>query len=105
MNRKKELIFRYFDMIYNGYKKHARRPGDMMVPHVLYEYKNDDGRVAFEYNTESESIRFDIGDFKTAKSMIGMYEDDLTRICKEYVFNKFGETKSPYVTLFLRNLN
>jgi hypothetical protein len=105
MDRKKELIFKYFDMTYRGYEKHGRRPVNMKSPHVLYEYMNDDGRVAFEYNTESESIRFDIGDFKTAKSMFGMYEEALSHICKEYVANKFGEPNSPYINLFVRYLN
>jgi hypothetical protein len=105
MDRKKQLIFKYFDMTFRGYKKRGSRPVTMMSPHVLYEYKNDDGRIGFEYNTERESIRFDIGDFNTTKNMFGMYTDDLTRICKEYVFNKFDEPKSPYVTLFVRNLN
>jgi hypothetical protein len=105
MNRKKELIFKYFDMTYKGYKKRTRRPVTMMSPHVLYEYMNDDGRIAFEYNTESEAIRFDISDFKTAKSMFGMYEEALIYICKEYVANKFGEPNSPYMNLFVRDLN
>jgi hypothetical protein len=92
-------------MTYKGYKKRGSRPVTMMSPHVLFEYKNDDGRVAFEYNTESEAIRFDIGDFHTAKNMFGMYEEELIHICKEYVANKFDEPKSPYINLFLRNLN
>jgi hypothetical protein len=66
---------------------------------------NDDGRIAFEYDTESEAIRFDIGDFHTAKNMFGIYEEELIHICKEYVANKFDEPKSPYINLFLRNLN
>ena len=105
MDRKKELIFKYFDMTYKGYKKRSRRPVYTMSPHVLYEYMNDDGRIAFEYDTESEAIRFDIGDFHTAKNMFGIYEEELIHICKEYVANKFDEPKSPYINLFLRNLN
>jgi hypothetical protein len=105
MDRKKQIIFRYFDMIYSGYKKRTRRPVYTPSPHVLYEYMNDDGRIAFEYDTESESIRFDIGDFTTVKNMFGMYEEGLIPICKEYVADKFGEPKSPYMNLFLRNLN
>ena len=105
MDRKKELIFKYFDMTYKGYEKRSRRPVTMMSPHVLYEYMNDDGRIAFEYNTESEAIRFDIDDFKTAKNIFGMYEEALIHICKEYVATKFGEPKSPYMNLFVRNLN
>jgi hypothetical protein len=105
MDRKKELIFKYFDMTYKGYKKRTRRPVRMPYPNVLYEYMDDNGRVAFEYNMESDAIRFDIGDFYTAKNMFGMYEEELVHICKEYVANKFGEPKSPYINLFLRNLN
>ena len=105
MDRKKELIFKYFDMTYKGYKKRTRRPVTMLPPHVLYEYMNDDGRVAFEYNTETEQIRFDISDFRTAKSMFGMYEEGLIHICKEYVADKFGEPNSPYINLFVRDLN
>ena len=92
-------------MTYKGYKKRGRRPVTMLPPHVLYEYMNDDGRIAFEYNTETEQIRFDIDDFNTTKNMFGVYTDNLTSICKEYIFNKFDEPKSPYVTLFLRKLN
>ena len=92
-------------MTYKGYKKRGSRPVTMLPPHVLYEYMNDDGRIAFEYNTETEQIRFDIGDFYTAKNMFGMYEEELIHICKEYVANKFDEPKSPYINLFLRNLN
>ena len=92
-------------MTYKGYEKRSRRPVTMMSPHVLYEYMNDDGRIAFEYNTESEAIRFDIDDFKTAKNIFGMYEEALIHICKEYVATKFGEPKSPYMNLFVRNLN
>jgi hypothetical protein len=105
MDRKKELIFKYFDMTYKGYKKRTRRPVRMPYPNVLYEYMNDDGRIAFEYDTESDAIRFDIGDFRTAKNIFGMYEEGLIHICKEYVANKFGEPKSPYINLFVRDLN
>jgi hypothetical protein len=105
MDRKKQIVFRYFDMIYNGYKKRTRRPIHMMSPHVLYEYMNDDGHVAFEYNTESESIRFDIGDFTTAKNMFGMYEEGLIPICKEYVADKFDQPKLTKSRFYIADLN
>ena len=92
-------------MTYKGYKKRCSRPVTMLPPHVLYEYMNDDGRIAFEYNTETEQIRFDIDDFNTTKNIFGMYEEGLIHICKEYVANKFEEPNSPYINLFLRNLN
>ena len=105
MDKKKRLVFNYFDMIYSGFKKHGRRPVRMPYPHVLFEYKNEDGNVAFEFNTESDVIRFDIGDFITAKRMFGIYEEELANICKEYVANKFGEPSILNSTLFIRNLN
>jgi hypothetical protein len=101
----KKLVFKYFDMVYSGYKKHTRRPIDMMSPCVLFEYMNDDGRIAFNYNTEREIILFDYDDFYMARNMFGMYIPELSDICKEYVTNKFGEPNSSYITFHLRNLN
>ena len=92
-------------MAYKGYKKHGRRPVNMKSPHVLYEYKNDDGRIAFEYNTEKESIRFDYDDFYTAKNMFGIFIADLVEICEEYVAHKLDEPNAVNATLFTRNLN
>lgn len=102
---KKKLVFKYFDMIFPGYKKHGRRPVRMPYPNVLFEYKNDDGRIAFEYDNEQESIRFDYDDFYTAKNMLSIPIPDLVDICKEYVANKFDEPKSAYSTFFIRRLN
>jgi hypothetical protein len=105
MDRKKQLIFKYFDMTYKGYKKHGRRLVNMTSPHVLFEYKNDDGRTSFEYDTERESIRFDYDDFYTAKNMLGMSIPDLVDICKEYVSIKFNEPSALKSTFFTRGLN
>jgi len=101
----KKLVFKYFDMIYTGYEKHARRPIDMMPSRVLFEYMNDDGRIAFKYNTERETIVFDYDDFYMARNMFGMYIPELSDMCKEYVTNKFGKPNSSYITIHLRNLN
>jgi len=77
----------------------------MRYPHVLFEYKNDDGRIGFVYDNEEESIQFDYDDFYTAKNMLSISIPDLVDICKEYVANKFDEPKSGYTTFFTRRLN
>ena len=92
-------------MVFSGYKKHGRRPMTMRYPHVLFEYKNDDGRIGFVYDNEEESIQFDYDDFYTAKNMLSISIPDLVDICKEYVANKFDEPKSGYTTFFTRRLN
>ncbi len=92
-------------MTYKGYKKHGRRPVRMPYPHVLFEYKNDDGRTSFEYNTEKDEIKFDYDDFYTAKNMFGIFISDLVDICKEYVADKLDEPKAIKTTFFTRNLN
>jgi hypothetical protein len=103
MSRKK-IIFKYFDEIYSGYKKHGRRPTWMKPPHVLYEYI-DDNRTAFSYDTEDESIRFDFDDFYTVKNMFGVDIPDLVGICKEYVSIKFNEPNALKTKFFTRNMN
>ena len=105
MDRKEQLIFKYFDMTYKGYKKHGRRPVTMRSPHVLFEYVDNNGRTAFEYDTEREVIRFDHNDFYTTKNMFGIYIEELTHICKEYVANKFDDPSILNATLFVRTLN
>jgi hypothetical protein len=101
----KKLVFKYFDMVFSGYKKHGRRPVRMPYPHVLFEYMNGDGRIGFVYDNQEESIRFDYDDFYTAKNMLSISIPDLVDICKEYVANKFDEPKSVYTTFFTRKLN
>jgi hypothetical protein len=105
MDRKKQLIFKYFDMTFRGYKKHGRRPVNMKSPHVLFEYMDDNGRTAFEYNTEKDEIKFDYDDFYTAKNMFGIFIADLVDICKEYVAYKLDDPKLASAIMFVRNLN
>lgn len=104
MNNMKQLVFRYFDMVLKGYKKHGRRPTFMRPPHVLLEYMND-SRVAFEYDTEEQNIRFDYDDFYTAKNMLGVSIPDLSDFCREYVADKFGDPDILKRPLLIRNLN
>lgn len=104
MDKKKRLVFNYFDTIYSGYKKRGRRPVRMPYPNVLFEYKNEGGKVAFEFNTETQSIRFDYNDFYTAKNMLGIHIPELSDICKEYVANKFDEPSALKSTFFARTL-
>jgi hypothetical protein len=102
MNKKKNLVFRYFDTIFSGYKKHGRRPVYMESPHVLYEYKNNDGRVAFEYDTEGEIINFQKDDFYTAHNMLGVSISDMMDLCREYVAEKFDRPDSLTATFYSR---
>ena len=105
MDRKKQLLFKYFDMTFRGYEKHGRRPVRMPYPNVLFEYMDDNGRTAFEYNTERDEIRFDFNDFYTAKNMFGMSIGNLADICKEYVADKFNEPSVLKSNFFTRRLN
>ena len=91
MDKKKRLVFNYFDMIFSGYEKHGRRPYYMNAPHVLYDYQNNEGRVAFQYNTETNIINFQDEDFYTAVNMLGISVWDIVNICKEYVADKFKD--------------
>jgi hypothetical protein len=81
-------------MVFSGYKKHGRRPVYMESPHVLFEYKNEDGRVAFEYSTETKIINFQNDDFYTAHNMLGVPIWNMVDLCKEYVAEKFDRTDS-----------
>jgi hypothetical protein len=89
MDKKKRLVFNYFDMIYSGYKKHGRRPVRMSYPNVLFEYKNDEGRVAFEFNTATQILNFNNKDFYTGLNMLGLITSEFANICKEYAADKF----------------
>ena len=102
MDRTKRLVFNYFDMVFSGYKKHGRRPVYMESPHVLFEYKNKDGRVAFEYDTEGEIIHFQKDDFYTAHNMIGVSISDMVDLCREYVAEKFDRPDSLTATFYSR---
>lgn len=92
MDKKKRLVFNYFDMIYSGYKKSGRRPVGMSSPNVLFEYKNDKGRVGFEFNTETEILNFNNRDFYTGIHMFGFTTSEFANICKEYAADKFDKT-------------
>ena len=86
----KRLVFNYFDTIYSGYKKFGRRPVYMDPPYVMIDYKNNEGRVAFEFNTETNVLNFDNKDFYTATSMMGIPTSDMAKICKEYAADKLN---------------
>jgi hypothetical protein len=77
----------------------------MKSPHVLFEYMDDNGRTAFDYDTERESIQFDYGDFYTAQKMFGVSIPDLVDICKEYVANKFDIPKAANSSFLPKRLN
>jgi len=74
----------------------------MESPHVLFEYKNEDGRVAFEYDTEGEIIHFQKDDFYTAHNMIGVSISDMVDLCREYVAEKFDRPDSLTATFYSR---
>lgn len=91
MDKMKRLVFNYFDTIYLGYKKSGSRPVYMGTTHVIFSYQNNDGRVAFEFNTETNVLNFDNKDFYTATSMLGIPTSDMAKICKEYAADKLNE--------------
>jgi hypothetical protein len=105
MDRKKQLVFKYFDIVFSGYKKHGRRPVNVSPPHILFEYMNNNGVTAFEYDTENQSIRFNYDDFYSAKNMFGITVGDLVDICKQYVSNTFNKPEALKTTFFPRRLN
>jgi len=91
MDKKKRLVFNYFNMIYSGYEKSGKRPVGMSSPNVLFEYKNDEGRVGFEFNTETQILNFNNKDFYIATSMLGLSTSDMAEICKEYAADKLNK--------------
>jgi hypothetical protein len=105
MDRKKELVFKYFDMVFRGYEKHGRRPVGMSSQHALFEYKNDNGRVGFEYNTWSRIVKFNESDFYTAKNMFGIKSSKLDKYCLEYVADKFNDPTLLKTFFMVRTLN
>ncbi len=92
MDKKKRLVFNYFNMIYSGYEKSGKRPVGMSSPNVLFEYKNDEGRVGFEFNTETQILNFNNKDFYTALDMLGFTTSEFANMCKEYAADKFNST-------------
>jgi uncharacterized protein Usg len=105
MNKKKQIVFKYFDMIFSGYKKRGRRPFRMPYPHVLYEYMNDDGIVAFEYNTFSKFLKFNEDDFYTAQKMFSIDMEEMEDICQDYIADKFNEPMLSKKMFLIRKLN
>ena len=91
MDKMKRLVFNYFDTIYSGYKKSGSRPMYMGTTHVMFSYQNNDGRIAFEFNTETNVLNFDNKDFYTATSMLGLSSHDMAKICKEYAADKLNK--------------
>lgn len=90
MNKLQQLVFEYFDLTYSRYKKSGRRPVYMESPYVILEYRNDEGRVAFEYNTESNVLNFNSKDFYFVTNMFGLSTFDMANICKEYAYTKLN---------------
>jgi|LakMenEpi03Aug12_release.lakeMendotaPanAssembly.Ray.scaffolds.fasta_scaffold770446_2 hypothetical protein len=103
-DRKKQLVFKFFDAIFLGYTKHGRRLVNMSSPHVLFEYKNKDNGIGFEYNTEEKSIRFNHSDFYTGMNMFWIDKPDFIDICKEYVSDKFDIPDLSSVSFSVRYL-
>jgi hypothetical protein len=101
MDRNKKIVFKYFDMIYSGYNKIGRGPKTTRSSHVLYEYINDDGRIAFTYHTNDEDVFFNYDDFYTAKNMLGVPTSDLSDICREYVAYKIDNPNAISSKFFL----
>lgn len=89
MGKTKNLVFKFFDTIFSGYNKQGRRPVYMDFPYVLYEYKNNDGLVSFQYSDDVEVLQFDNGSYYTVKNMFGLKDDELVDICKDYASIKF----------------
>jgi hypothetical protein len=76
----------------------------MSSPHVLFEYKNKDNGIGFEYNTEEKSIRFNHSDFYTGMNMFWIDKPDFIDICKEYVSDKFDIPDLSSVSFSVRYL-
>ena len=92
-------------MIFPGYKKRGCRPVTMSSPYVLFEYKNDDGRVAFDYNTYSKFLKFNEDDFYTAQKMFGIDMEEMEDICQDYIADKFNEPMLSKKMFLIRKLN
>lgn len=92
-------------MTFRGYGKQGRRPVFIRPPYKLLEYKNDYGRVAFEYNTHTDELRFDYDEFYSVKNIFDVSVPDLVDFCKEYAANKFNISKPFDPLFFARKLN
>lgn len=105
MNKKTKNVFKYFDLVLKGYEKHGRRAINMRAPRVLFEYMNDNGRVAFDYDTETEIINFNSDDFGIVKNMFSISIPELVSISKEYVADKFDQPKLTKSRFYIADLN
>jgi hypothetical protein len=94
MDKRKQLIIKFFDSVFSGFVKSGARPVGMTIPHVLFRYMESKnpvkGKIGFTYNTELETLTFDYNTFYMAKNMFGIPIPDLFDICNEYAINKFG---------------
>jgi hypothetical protein len=94
MGKKKQLIIKFFDSVFSGFKKSGTRPIPMNLPYVLFRYMDYKdpvkGKVGFTYNTELETLKFDYDTFYMAKNMFGISMPDLVDICNQYAIDKFG---------------
>lgn len=93
MDKRKQLIIKFFDSVFSGFVKSGARPVGMTIPHVLFRYMESKdpvkGKIGFTYNTELETLTFDYNTFYMAKNMFGISIPDLFDICKEYAIDKF----------------
>lgn len=93
MDKRKQLIIKFFDSVFSGFVKSGARPVGMTIPHVLFRYMESKdpvkGNIGFTYDTEIETLTFDYGTFYMAKNMFGISIPDLVEICKEYAVDKF----------------
>jgi hypothetical protein len=105
MGKKKQIVFKYFDMVFSGYKKRGRRPMPMRYPHVLYEYMNGNGHIAFNYDTHSKFLKFNEDDFYTAQRMFGIDMEEMEDICQDYIADKFNEPMLSKKMFLIRKLN
>jgi hypothetical protein len=87
MERKKELVFRFLDTIYSGYKKELLEVDG--IDHFGFKYVHKNGRVAFDFIFSLEELRFQYNDFFMVVNMFGISIPDMSDICKEYAANKF----------------
>jgi hypothetical protein len=101
----KKLVFKYFDMVFSGYKKHGRRPVGMRAPDVLFEYMDGNGLTSFEYDTHSKFLKFNEDDFYTAQRMFGVDMEEMEDICQDYIADKFNEPMLSKKMFLIRNLN
>lgn len=92
-------------MVFSGYKKHGRRPVTMRAPDVLFEYMDNNGHTAFEYDTHSKFLKFNKDDFYSAQKMFGVDIEEMEDICQDYIADKFNEPMLSKKMFLIRDLN